>query len=165
MGIGAPAATRATVTLFPQHDANGNDINPPVDKNFTATTIGIGFKADPNGDGSLTLADNSTPANAIYLYDNSTLEVAGANLNAALLDAGFVDANGISLSEYSLSGLLANGVEIPAGMLLYVANPTDTNPTGASFTFVAPEPALGMMLPVFALCAEGVLHSRRRHPR
>jgi hypothetical protein len=107
--------------------------------------------------GQLTHLSGDSQLPAIYLYDNSSLEVDGINLSASLLDPN--SSSGL-FSEYQVSGSFADGTLISDDLLLYVANPSASNPQGASFTLVAvPEPSAIMLL---AIGTVGVGIRRRR---
>jgi hypothetical protein len=98
--------------------------------------------------------DDSSPL-SIYLYDNSSLTIGGQDLSAELLDG---NSEG-GFSEYSLSGILGDGVSLPSNLQLYVENGATAN-----FTFVldVPEPmSAGTML----MAGWGILARRRRSSR
>ena len=95
--------------------------------------------------------DDSSPI-SIYLYDNSSLTIGGQNLSAELIDG---NSDG-GFSEYSLSGILGDGVSLPSNLQLYVENGAT-----ASFNFVTevPEPTASMLIPL----AIGCLFWQPRH--
>jgi hypothetical protein len=82
------------------------------------TITSSGITSNSITPGAHPLTSNQVP---IYVHDNSTLEVDGINLNAALLDPN--NNNGM-YSEYQVNGFFGDGTPVPSGADFFVANPT-----------------------------------------
>ena len=94
---------------------------------------------------------------SIFLNDDSSLEFDGHTLLAELIDP--LNGGG-SYSEYEISGLFADGTQIPSGLDLFVANGST-----ASFQLVeVPEPASAFLMTIAAIAILAHGRARRSDP-